>query len=132
MKTILVVDDSIMVQNIIAKYLSAKTSCNILTAEDGEIALDQVKTNSPDLIILDIVLPRVNGIALLKMIRKMDAPVCDTPVILISGIMTDETFKKEGEALNALAYLEKPADQQAAGTFLEEMLELAQKALGEK
>lgn len=111
MKKILIVDDSITIQNIISKYFSERASYKIITAEDGEIALDQVKNDPPDFIILDVILPRINGIAFLCDIRKMETAK-NIPVILISGVMVDEKFKKEGLALGAVDYLEKPVDLQ--------------------
>ena len=107
----LVVDDSITIQKIISDFLSERTSYKIITAEDGEIALDQVKNDTPDLIILDVILPRINGIAFLSLLRRMKNTK-NIPVILISGEMADEGIKKEGLALGAVDYIEKPMDMQ--------------------
>lgn len=111
MKKILVVDDSITIQKMISDFLSERTSYKIITAEDGEIALDQVKNDTPDLIILDVILPRINGIAFLSLLRRMKNTK-NIPVILISGEMADEGIKKEGLALGAVDYIEKPMDMQ--------------------
>ncbi|MFC1694148.1 PleD family two-component system response regulator [Candidatus Latescibacterota bacterium] len=111
MKKILVVDDSITIQKVITKFFLKRTSYKIITAEDGEIALDQVKNDPPDFIILDIVLPRINGIAFLRDLRKMETTK-NIPVILISGEMVDEGIKKEGFALGAVDFIEKPMDMQ--------------------
>ncbi len=111
MKKILVVDNNIEIQDLISKYFTARTLNTIITAEDGEIALDQVKNDPPDLIILDVIMPRINGLALLKDLKKMDA-ARNIPVILISGIMNDEITKKEGLALGAVDFIEKPLDLQ--------------------
>lgn len=111
MKKILIVDDNITIQNLISNYFSKRTSYKIITAEDGETALDQVKNDPPDFIILDVILPRINGIAFLNHIRKMETTK-NIPVILISGVMVDEKFKQEGLDLGAVDYLEKPLDLQ--------------------
>ena len=111
MKKILVVDDSITIQKIISDFFSERTSYKIITAEDGEIALDQVKNDPPDFIILDVILPRINGIAFLGLLRKMETAK-NIPVILMSGEMVDEGIKKEGLALGAVDYLVKPVDMQ--------------------
>ena len=70
-----------------------------------------MKNDPPDLIILDVIMPRINGLALLKDLKKMDT-ARDIPVILISGIMNDEITKKEGLALGAVDFIEKPLDLQ--------------------
>jgi len=107
MKKILVVDDSITVQKLITKYFSERSTYKIFTAEDGEIALDLLQNDSPDLIILDIILPRINGLAFLYEIRRMET-ARNIPVIMISGTMIDEEFKKEGLASGAAEFIEKP------------------------
>jgi len=107
MKKILVVDDSIAIQKVITKYFSERSTYQILTAEDGVIALDLVKNNRPDLIILDVILPRINGLAFLCDIRRMETAK-NIPVIMISGIMINEEFKKEGLASGEADFIEKP------------------------
>lgn len=109
MKRILIVDDEVELQNLLSVYITEKTEYKVYTAEDGEIALDQMKNTVPDLIILDVMLPRINGIAFLKDLRKMEETK-DIPVILMSGIMVDEGFKEEGFILGAVDYIEKPLD----------------------
>ena len=109
MKTILCVEDDLAIQEIISDYFSMKTSYKVVTAEDGEIALDQISNSPPDLILLDVVLPRINGLAFLQDIRRIESAK-DIPVIFISGEMIDETDKELGLKLGAVAYFEKPID----------------------
>lgn len=112
MQRILLVDDDIGIQEAVSQYFSLKSSYQIITAEDGEIALDQIKNNTPDFIILDILLPRINGLALLYDLRKIERAK-KIPVIFISGRMIDEEFKKECLALGAVDYFEKPFQMSA-------------------
>ena len=109
MKKILVVDDSVSIQDIISSHFSLKSSFKVITAEDGEIALNQVRNDPPDLIILDIILPKINGIALLRDIRRMEN-ARNIPVILISGAMFDDAIKNEGYELGAVDFIEKPIE----------------------
>ena len=109
MKKILVVDDSVTIQEIISNYFRSKSSFQVITAEDGEIALDQIRNDPPDLIIIDIILPKINGLALLRDIRRMEK-AGNIPVILISGAMYDDAIKNEGFELGAVDFLEKPID----------------------
>ena len=108
MKKILVVDDSLTIQQLITKYFSERSSYKIITAEDGEIALDQIEHEHPDLIILDVILPRINGFAFLRNLRKIETAK-NIPVIMISGEMIDEESKKEALDLGVVDYL-KPMD----------------------
>ena len=109
MKKILVVDDSVTIQEIISNYFNSMTTFKVITAEDGEIALDQIRNDPPDLIIMDVILPKINGIALLRDVRRMKNAV-NIPVILISGAMFDDAIKNEGYELGAVDFLEKPID----------------------
>lgn len=109
MKKILLVDDSVTIQEIISNYFRSRSSFQVITAEDGEIALDQIRNAPPDLIILDIILPKINGLALLRDIRRM-GNAGNIPVILISGQMFDDAIKNEGFELGAVDFLEKPID----------------------
>ncbi|MBN2289617.1 MAG: response regulator [Candidatus Glassbacteria bacterium] len=109
MKTILLVEDDLAVQETISDYFSMKTSYKVVTAEDGEIAMDQIMNGPPDLILLDVLLPRVNGLAFLQNLRKTEKAK-DIPVIFMSGEMIDETDKKLGLELGAVGYFEKPID----------------------
>jgi DNA-binding response OmpR family regulator len=73
---------------------------------DGQAALDSVVRQRPDLVLLDLQMPRMSGLALLKHIREVESRV---PIIVISA--TDDT-KVAAEALRhgAVAYIPKPFD----------------------
>ncbi len=109
MKTILLIDTDLVVQEVVSDYFTMKTSYKVVTAEDGEIALDQVVNNPPDLILLDVLLPRINGLAFFENLKKMEK-TRNIPVIFVSGEMVDEADKKVGFELGAVAYFEKPID----------------------
>jgi twitching motility two-component system response regulator PilH len=80
---ILVVDDSPTVVALLRKYL-AQNAFVILEAPDAEKGLEIARTEKPDLIFLDIVMPGMNGFAALRALRH-DARTADIPVIMISG-----------------------------------------------
>ncbi|MFC1477372.1 two-component system response regulator [candidate division KSB1 bacterium] len=109
MKTILIVDDEPSIQEIISTYISTYTDYKAIVAEDGEAAIDLVRENTPDLILIDLLLPRIGGIALYKDLRNFDKTK-DTPVIFISGAFKDEVFQKEGIEMGAVDYITKPID----------------------
>jgi DNA-binding response OmpR family regulator len=99
---VLVVDD----EPRILKFLSIKlktSGYDVITAENGLGALEQVQANEPDLLVLDVVMPGMDGFETLKQIRAM-SPV---PVIILSAKETD-VDKIRGLELGADDYLAKP------------------------
>lgn len=102
--TILIVEDSSDMQKFVKKILPEKY--NILTATNGEEALDILKNNFVTLIISDIMMPRMNGIELCKII-KSDVNYSHTPIVLLTA-KTNLQSKIEGMEVGADAYVEKP------------------------
>ena len=105
MKKILIVDDE---PNIVMslEYTFKKNNFEVFIARDGQEALDIVKTNFPDVIILDVMMPMVDGYATLEQIRK-DDNLKHTKVIFLSAKNKESDIEK-GMALGAEAYLTKP------------------------
>jgi len=94
-------------------------------AEDGESALKQIRKQKYDLLILDVVLPKIDGSELFKMARKSKRYE-KTPVFLISGHWSKEALDEEKREIvdEANGYLEKPID---AKRFLNTVRTLAEK-----
>ena len=105
MKKILIVDDE---PNIVMslEYTFKKNNFEVFIARDGQEALDIVKTNFPDVIILDVMMPMVDGYATLEQIRK-DKNLEHTKVIFLSAKNKASDIEK-GLTLGADAYLTKP------------------------
>jgi two-component system alkaline phosphatase synthesis response regulator PhoP len=105
MKKILIVDDE---PNIVMslEYTFKKNNFEVFIARDGLEALDILKTNFPDVIILDVMMPMVDGYATLEQIRK-DKNLEHTKVIFLSAKNKASDIEK-GMALGADAYLTKP------------------------
>jgi len=105
MKKILIVDDE---PNIVMalEYTFKKNNFEVFIARDGQEALDITKTHFPDLIILDIMMPMVDGYATLEQIRN-DNNLKHTKVIFLSAKNKESDIEK-GLALGADAYLTKP------------------------
>lgn len=105
MKKILIVDDE---PNIVMslEYTFKKNNFEVFIARDGIEALEILKTNFPDIIILDVMMPLVDGYATLEQIRK-DANLQHTKVIFLSA-KNKESDMEKGLALGANAYLTKP------------------------
>ncbi len=102
MQTILVVDDDKSIRYSLKRMMEEKYS--ILTAQNGEEALDRVKESSPDLIIMDIKMPGRNGIEVLKEIKSMDPK---SLVIIMTAYGTTDTAI-EAMKYGAFDYILKP------------------------
>ena len=102
MRRILIVEDDLNFLNFLKEKLSKRFITDI--AEDGEIALKKIKENKPDLLILDIILPKLDGFSILKWIRENYK---DILVILATGKDKLEDIK-EGYKLEADYYITKP------------------------
>ncbi len=102
---ILVVDDSVDNRNIITRRLS-KFGHAFMEAEDGYRALDLIRERAPDLVFLDLMMPGINGIDVLKEIRKTYSQ-SDLPVIMVTA-RTEEATVVEALDAGANDYLTKP------------------------
>ena len=104
-KTILVVDDSPTVRKLISGKLE-KAGHNVVCAVDGVEGLEKIAEGLPDLVLLDIAMPRMDGYEVCKEIRSNPA-ACDLPVVMISG--KDGFFDKvRGRMAGATGYVTKP------------------------
>lgn len=107
-KSILVVDDNAQIRNYLKRILSSKY--HITLAENAEAALAIIKKVQPDLIISDVVMGEMNGVAFCKHI-KSDDQLKHIPVILLTG-GTSEDVKLKGAEVGADDYITKPFDNE--------------------
>ncbi|MTH16139.1 two-component regulator propeller domain-containing protein [Flavobacterium sp. LC2016-01] len=105
-KSILVVDDNVQIRNYLKRILTSKY--HVTAAENAEMALSIVKKVQPDLIISDVVMGEMNGVAFCKHI-KSDPDLKHIPVILLTG-GTSEDVKLKGAEVGADDYITKPFD----------------------
>ena len=102
MKTILVVDDELKIVQLVRDYLE-RAGFRVLTASNGSTALALAHTEKPDLIILDLGLPEMDGLDVTRTLRK----VSNVPIIMLTA-RSDETDKLIGLELGADDYITKP------------------------
>ena len=102
MKRILVVEDEKDIQNIIKAFLE-NAEYKVETADDGLDAINLIQNNNYDLILLDIMLPKVDGFTICEMIRKNS----DVPIIILTAL-TDEESQLKGFDKLADDYITKP------------------------
>ena len=102
MKKILVVEDEKDIQNIIKAFLE-NAEYKVETADDGLDAINLIQNNNYDLILLDIMLPKVDGFTVCEMIRKNS----NVPIIILTAL-TDEESQLKGFDKLADDYITKP------------------------
>lgn len=106
-KRILIVDDSLTIQEMVQEALRDLEVPNILeVANDGLEAIAAAEKNRPDLVILDVVMPGLDGYKVCTRLRKMLAPV-NVPIVMLTG--QDGTFSLiKGKLAGASNYITKP------------------------
>ncbi len=103
-KKILIVEDDAVLQKVLTEYLTSE-GFEISSALDGETGLQMSKTINPDLILLDIILPKKDGYEVLKEV-KSDSKTKDIPIILLTNLDSISDVEKALE-LGATTYLVK-------------------------
>lgn len=84
---ILLVDDDVTLHDMYAERLRAE-GYNIVSAYDGEEALEKVSKEQPDVILLDIMMPKINGIDVMKKLRE-DETTANIPIILLTALVQE-------------------------------------------
>lgn len=102
MQKVLVVDDEAQILEVVEKYL-ARDGFQVATARDGEAALSAFNTHKPDLVVLDLMLPKVDGLEVFRRLRSMSA----VPVIMLTA-KSEESDRVVGLELGADDYITKP------------------------
>lgn len=102
--SILIVDDDIILRQMYEERLKAE-EYSVDAATDGEEALKKAKDKKFDLILLDIMMPKINGLDVLKML-KSDEDTKNIPVILLTALIQD-VDKQKGLAFGADDYIVK-------------------------
>lgn len=127
-KNILVADDDRDVVTFVSTVLE-KSGYKVISAKNGEEALEKIKANRPDLVILDILMPKQSGIRLYREL-KTDQSLKDIPVVILSGI-SKRTFLRSQEVLTEFGgepvpepevYIEKPVEADDLAQTVSEVL----------
>ena len=104
--TILIVDDSVERIQALDRLLS-RQGYHVTTAETGERCLESLSIDQPDLVLLDIMLPGLSGLEVLKTIRT-DSKLSPLPVLLLSSALVSSDAQAEGIELGANGYIAWP------------------------
>ncbi len=122
MKSILFIEDEPTLQKSVGRYLE-KEGYQVLSALDGETGIKLIQDNIPDLILLDLILPKKDGFEVLKEI-KADEKTKEIPVIILTNLEQNTDIEKTLE-LGATTYLVK------ANYELDEIVKKIKEILGD-
>ncbi|HEX8234957.1 MAG TPA: response regulator [Abditibacteriaceae bacterium] len=119
-KTILAVDDEKHIVRLVQINLQ-KEGYNVVTASNGREALDKVNAERPDLIIMDVMMPELDGFGALKILKE-DEATASIPVIMLTAKAQDaDVF--QGWKSGADLYLTKPFNPQELITFVKRIFQ---------
>ncbi len=119
MAHILIVDDDSDIKELMEFFLQKKGH-EVTTACDGNNALEILETIKPDLIVMDMLMPGMDGIRTIEELNKNQA-IRDIPVIMVSGAR-DEMDLMKGLLERPIKYIEKPFSHDKLLTIIEQML----------
>ncbi len=130
-KKILVVDDEARVLMVIQKRLES-AGYEVITAMDGNEGLSKARSENPDLIVLDLILPKLNGYQVCSILKR-DSYYKQIPILMLTA-RSQERDVDEGMRVGADAYMTKPFKNELLLGQIEQLLAKAdeRKAKGEK
>jgi DNA-binding response OmpR family regulator len=106
---ILITDDNTSVVEVLVRRLE-KEGYTVVAAYDGEDAISKIEQEDPDILLLDLMMPKVNGFEVLKELQRRRMRLMDKwrPVIVISAKDESEALKDVGDEFNTVQYMTKP------------------------
>ena len=120
-KKILIVDDEKDLVDAVAYRLKAN-DYDVITAKDGVEGLDKARKERPDLIILDLMLPRMDGYKVCALLKK-DARYSSIPIIMFTARAQEDDIKM-GREVGAEAYITKPFEPETLLNKIKELLKV--------
>lgn len=136
-KRILVIDDEPDAIKFVSAVLSDVQDCDVLEAEDGETGMQLAKQERPDVIILDVMLPDVDGFEVFYELQH-DNSTREIPVIMLTGVANKHGIPFSGKDMEGYIgtrpadYIEKPMDPEKLRSSVERILEAVPETGGSK
>jgi CheY-like chemotaxis protein len=124
-KKILIVDDEVHIKMLLEQTLEEledEFEVDLYTASDGEEGLEFIRSKRPDLVFLDIMMPKMNGYEVCRIIKD-DPSLKDVKIILLTA-KGQEVDRKQELELGAMMYMTKPFDPDEILRVSKELLEL--------
>ena len=115
---VLIVDDEAIIRDSLRDWLS-DVGHNVLTAENGSQALEVIEKEKPSIVIVDLVMPGMDGIELLKKAKEISPPIEVIIITAYASIPTAITAMREG----AYDYIEKPFCPEKAELLIDKLVE---------
>lgn len=122
---ILIVDDEAHIRMLIGQTLEdlEDEGVEFLTAENGEIALDIIQKEKPQLVFLDVMMPKMNGMEVCRRVKK-ELALNDVFIILLTA-KGQELDRQKGQEVGADVYMTKPFDPEVLLNKAKEVLKLS-------
>ena len=124
-RLIMIVDDSVTVRKVTSRLLE-RQGYDVVTAKDGVDAIEQLENVKPDLMLLDIEMPRMDGFEVTNLVRHHDVHQ-DLPIIMITS-RTGEKHRERAFSLGVTHYMGKPFQEAELLSNVENLLEASQGA----
>lgn len=124
-KKILIVDDEVHIKMLLEQTLEEledEFDVELLTASDGEEGLEYIRNEKPDLVFLDIMMPKMNGYEVSRIVMD-DESLNNVKIILLTA-KGQEVDRKQGLELGAKMYMTKPFDPDEILKVSKDLLEL--------
>lgn len=118
---LLIVDDSLVVRNAIQRSVDEGKIAKVFRAEDGHEAVEIFTRERPQLVTMDLTLPRMDGLGAIRRIREMEPA---TSILVISALNSHKTAM-EAVALGACGFLTKPFTRREIAEALDQLTEHA-------
>jgi len=118
---LLIVEDNIVILTM-QKQIFEMEGYEITTAQDGIEALKKVKEERPDVVLLDVNIPGMNGFEVCRQI-KADPDLSGCTVVMISAVYYSDEDARKGMAMGADAYFTKPYENEVLQSKIKELLE---------
>ncbi len=121
-KKIVIVDDDRAALKLLKIYLE-KYNFHVFCARDGAQGYDLVKKEKPDILITDMLIPKIHGLDLCRKVKD-DPELEEVKVILMSGLYGKPTFRDDIEGSNADDFIKKPVELKYLMSLIEKLLSL--------
>jgi len=120
--TVLIVEDNPEVTELLEMFLEELPYVRTVTARDGQQAVEQVRHSAPDLILLDVMMPKMSGFEVCRQIKN-DPQTRDIPVIVVTALDMDADYERAREC-RADDFIRKPINRVELIMRIESLLEL--------